>query len=250
MSRLLRVELFRLFSRRLIRALMALGLLLLVVVGIWVYVASDRTRFGGFHLSDLPDIFGATSIIFAATAWLVGASFMGAEWHSRTVELQLTWEPRRSRVMAAKAAAAAISVAVLAVVYQGLLFLALYPAARFRGTATVPGDFASDVFRMGGKVVFLAVFGALMGFALATIGRNTAAALGVGFAYLAVFESLLRVLFDVEVWLLGDNMGLWMVGVDPFHPGRTATDAGVLLAAYALGLTALATAIFRRRDVT
>src|SRR5205085_2354119 len=51
------------------------------------------------------------------------------------------------------------------------------------GWATVAGVVA--------RGTVLAMLGAAMGFALAAIGRNTAVALGVGFAYVVVLENIL-----------------------------------------------------------
>ena len=40
-----------------------------------------------------------------AAAWLLAASFVGAEWHAGTMGTLLTWEPRRLYVLGAKVAA-------------------------------------------------------------------------------------------------------------------------------------------------
>ena len=184
-------------------------------------------------------------------AWLVGASFVGAEWHHRTVTTMLTWEPRRVRVMAAKAVAAAGVGFVWIFVLQALIAAAFFPAAQFEGsTAGVDaawwGDLSLTMLRTSG----IATVAAVMGMSLATIGRNTAAALGVGFVHLVIIEGLIRAFRPSWMdWLVGENLGLAIFGNDGPILGHSETAAWLLLAGYTVGLLAIATMIFRRRDV-
>jgi ABC-type transport system involved in multi-copper enzyme maturation permease subunit len=251
MMRLIGVEITRASSRRLVRFMMLGAILVLIVVGIWVYVASDPDRFAGaFSMVDLPGVFEGTSLVMGMVGWLLGASFIGAEWANRTVEAQLTWEPRRLRLLAAKIIATLVVVSSVVVVLQFLLALALLPTAAIKGSTDVPPGWLGDVLEVGARVVFIGAFTAVVGFSVATVGRNSAAAMGFGFVYLAIFESVLRAFFDIGDWLVGDNIGLFLVGSDEVPGDRTATDAGVLLCVYAGLLFAGASAIFQRRDVT
>jgi len=91
-----------------------------------------------------------------------------------------------------------------------------------------------------------------MGFAIATLGRNTAAALGVGFAYIIVLENILgSSLRQWRRWLLLGNAIVFVSGrsngVDV--PGRSVAGAGLLLAAVALALLVGAAGAFRTRDI-
>ena len=97
----------------------------------------------------------------------------------------------------------------------------------------------------------LAALAAVLGFSLATIGRNTAAALGVGFAYLAVVESLVRGFKPLWAdWLVGDNVALFIVGpADVTHLTHSQAAAGLLLLGYGAIVAVLALAVFRRREV-
>ena len=94
--------------------------------------------------------------------------------------------------------------------------------------------------------------GAAIGFAIASVARNTAAALGVGFGYTIVVENLVRGLRPHWTrWLLGDNAVVFITRTSdgmPFH--RSAVWAGVLLAVYAGALVVAALFVFRARDVT
>jgi hypothetical protein len=92
-----------------------------------------------------------------------------------------------------------------------------------------------------------------MGLALAMVARNTAAALGVGFGYLIVFEQVLAALRPGwRPWLLITNIGVVVSG-DPTVldvANRTVVEAALILTAYAGILLLTAGLLFRVRDVT
>ncbi len=106
----------------------------------------------------------------------------------------LTWEPRRVRIFLVRAAVVVGSVFALAVALQRVLALALAAAAALRGTTVDTGSpwFAGRRRDRAADRRLASAFGASLGVTLAMIGRNTAAALGVAFGYLAIVESLLR----------------------------------------------------------
>lgn len=257
MTALLVLELQRMMSRRLVRLFGGLAALGIVVAGVWVFVwATGRPDPAGadgpFRLVSLPDILQGTSVPIVLLAWLLGASFIGAEWHHHTVTTTLTWEPRRSRVIAAKVAAAVLVTFAGALVLQALLAAALLPSALFQGTTEGAGaDWLGDLAGVGFRAAALAAISAVLGFGAASIGRNTAAALGVGFAYLAIVENLLGSLKPAwRPWLLIGNSVVFVSGREQFEiPGRSVVEAGVLLALYAAAVFLVAAAMFRRRDV-
>jgi hypothetical protein len=212
------------------------------------FMASDPR----FDYGEMTEILRGLGIPFLMLGWIVGASFIGAEWHNRMLTTTLTWEPRRVRVLAAKILALAFCVAVWLLVLQAVLAAALYPAAAVNGiTETVDAAFWRELGSVALRVDALAVLAALLGFALATIGRNTAAALGVGFAYLTVVEGLVRG-FKPEWsdWLLGDNIALFLVGSENSPLGHDQATATWFLLAYCAALLVLAAAIFRRREMS
>src|SRR3712207_2698881 len=63
---------------------------------------------------------GATGFAAAAAVltFLVGATWIGAEWSTRSIVALLFWEPRRYRVMGSKLAVLVVAAAVLGVVAQ------------------------------------------------------------------------------------------------------------------------------------
>ena len=206
-----------------------------------------------FHYEHLPEILVGTSGFAIILGWLLGASAVGAEWHAGTMATLLTWEPRRVRVLAAKLLAAGALVFALAVVLQALLGVALLPAGLLRGTTEgIDRGWWRSASGVGLRVAAVSVVGATMGLSIATIGRNTAAALGIAFGYLAIVENAIRGLRPKwSPWLLGDNIIVVITNQTQNTPlaGRSALEAATLVACYTLALLAAALFAFRRRDI-
>ena len=210
-----------------------------------------------FELFGLPGILMGASPLLILGGLLVGASLVGAEWHAGTMTTLLTWEPRRIRVLIAKALVAAIVVVVLAILLQVVLSFVLWLVAATRGsTVETGGDWqrrvAGAILRVGGA----ASVASLIGLSIAMLGRNTAAALGLGFAYLGVLEGLIRGLRPAwQPWLLGDNVAVFvsghatLLGLPPHDVTRTLEAAAAVAFGYAAVLLVLAGVGFRVRDV-
>jgi hypothetical protein len=206
----------------------------------------------GFEYERVRDVFLGTTVPLVMLAWVIAASFVGADWHTGTMATTLTWEPRRLRLHAMKALAVLAILFLGFVLVQSVLGLSLLPAAAFRGT-TEGADAAwlrdtSGVVLRGG---FLAVVAGALGFSLASVARNTAAGVGIGFGYVVIAENLLAGLLPRLVpWLLVPNAIVFMGGPDDIVPGRSSAEAAALLAAYAAVALVASTAVFRARDVT
>jgi len=148
-----------------------------------------------------------------------------------------------------------LSVFGLTVVLQALLSLAIAGGASLRGSTVETGGtwlrgVVVVILRIGGA----SALGAALGLTLAMIGRNTSAALGASFAYLAIVESLLRALIPrIGTAMLSTNVVVFVDGRTG-SPGIgqiiTVAHATVTMAIYAGVLMAVALAIFRARDVT
>ena len=159
-------------------------------------------------------MFLGTSVMIVILGWVIGASAVGAEWHYRSMTTLLTWEPRRIRVLVAKLLAAILMAFVISMFLQLWLLASLTPAAALRGTTEgVDAAWFFDTVELMARIGLVAAVGAAMGAALAFIGRNTAAALGAGFAYLAIVEGLIRGLKPAwQKWLIGDNAAIVIGG--------------------------------------
>jgi ABC-type transport system involved in multi-copper enzyme maturation permease subunit len=207
-----------------------------------------------FHYENLPGILEGMSWFAVLLGWLLGASLVGAEWHAGTMATLLTWEPRRVRVLLAKLVAAGTLAFTLAVVLQLLLGVTLLPAGLLRGTTEgIDAGWMRSVSGVGLRVAAVAVVGGLIGFSIAAISRNTAAALGIAFGYFAVVENAIRGLRPHWTpWLLGDNIAVVITNQPQNFPlvDRSTLGAATLVACYALTLVVVAVATFRRRDIT
>ncbi|MGH2673462.1 MAG: hypothetical protein ACRDHC_10835 [Actinomycetota bacterium] len=248
MNTLLVSEFRRFRSRRLFQVVAALCVVGILVAGAIVFATQS------YDLVTLPDVFLGTSFVFVILGWLFGASFVGAEWHAGTVTTLLTWEPRRTRVIVAKITAAVVSVFVLTLVLQLVLGGVLAVDAATQGsTAGADGAWAAEAAGVGLRVALVSCIFAGVGFGIASIGRNTAAALGVGFGYIVIVENLVRGLRpEWAPWLLADNAGLFLIGDPADFPllHRSVVGAGIYLSAVATLLLVAAAAQFRVRDVT
>jgi hypothetical protein len=205
-----------------------------------------------FRYEDLTPVLRGLGVPLMMLGWLIGASSMGAEWHNRTITSLLTWEPRRVRALVAKMVAAAVIVSVWVALLQVAFLLAVYPAAALRGTLEgVDASWWADVGELLVRTGLLAALAAVLGLSIATVGRNTAAALGVGFVYLAVVESLIRAFKPQwDDWLIGGNIEAFLAGTGEVSPlGHSWIAAGLLLLAYAAVIFCGALVFFRRAEV-
>ena len=216
---------------------------------------ADSVEFDSrFHYVDLGDALLGTSVLLSMLGMLFGATFIGAEWSSGNMGTLLTWEPRRVRVLVSKAVAAFGVTFLLTLALQVVLALTLLPAGMLNG---VMEGTNSEWFRSTAGIALrsslVASIVAVLGASIASIGRNTAAALGVVFAYFAIVESLLRTWKPHWAsWFLGDNFGVLLVGDGAEIPevGHTPFEAGLLIGGYALIVLLAALLFFQRRDVT
>jgi ABC-type transport system involved in multi-copper enzyme maturation permease subunit len=207
-----------------------------------------------FHYESLPGILEGMSWFAILLGWLLGASLVGAEWHAGTMATLLTWEPRRVRILLAKLVAAGALAFTLAMALQLLLGAALLPAGLWRGTTDgIDADWMRSVSGVSLRVAAVAVVGALIGFSIAAISRNTAAALGIAFGYFAIVENAIRGLRPRWTpWLLGDNLAVVITNQPQNFPlvDHSALGAATLVGCYTLALLVAAVATFRRRDIT
>jgi len=205
----------------------------------------------GFEYRHLDWMLMGFSLPLMIIGWLFGASFIGAEWHNRTMTTLLTWEPRRVRALAAKAIAAVVIVFTWVVGFQVVAAASFYPAAAFEGSmAGVDREWWWEITQGMLRAGALGSVTATFGLALATIGRNTAAALGVGFGYFAVVENIIRMFKPSwNEWLVGPNIALVLNGSQDMPLGHSMTTGGLLLVGYLGVAIVAAAAVFRRRDI-
>ena len=217
----------------------------------------------------LPDGARAVAVAVAILAFLVGASFIGAEWHAGTMQALLFWETRRGRVLLAKAVALVGVAIAFALALQVLVYGLTYLTAATRGSTegVTAGLNMSVLLLMLRGMVVIAVT-ALLGFGVAGLARITAASLGVAFVYFVILENLMRALrpgwqrflfsenvsailfkkFDVAP-ASARSLGEAFSGENVFY-SLTAVRGVVTLAVYLAILLGAFYLTFSRRDVT
>jgi len=259
MITLVGVEIRRCLARRLVRWLVLIGVVGCATTGYFAHRAARHDELTDpFRLVELwvpggDSILGFAGIFLIIGAVVGGASMIGAEWRAGTFSTLLTWEPRRVRVAVAKLVACAVVAFAISVVLLVLWCIAFLPAGL--GPGTTEGIDAAWFRSLVGAVLRL---GALIGLAasfmaaIALIGRNTAAALGVAFGYLFVFEQIIH---SWKPWasrfLLGPNGAIFTTGADLETETftRSTATAGLTLLGYVLALSTAGVMLFRRRDL-
>jgi hypothetical protein len=207
-----------------------------------------------FHRTRLEGVLHGVSGTLAIIGWALGASLVGAEFASRSMTTLLTWETRRGRVFLAKSVAAVATTSLFSLAVLVLVALSMWPALALHGAPLHPDD--PTVTSLAGDIargVALTALASGIGFAIATIGRNTAIALGVGFGYIVILENILGSSLERwRQWLVLGNVIVLVSGNDEGGgdiPGRTVVEAAVFLTVVAVAVLAVAAGTFRARDL-
>ncbi|MFI7071963.1 ABC transporter permease subunit [Micromonospora sediminicola] len=208
----------------------------------------------------------------ALFGFLVGASYIGADLNSGGVVNLLLWRPRRPTVLAAK----------LGTLLGGLLALSVLASVAYLGsfwligqasglTGRTGGDFWVTLGAIWARGLVLVLATAALGFAIATLGRHTSAALGTVAAYVVVWELGARLVFQIlevgrpDRFMLSSYLAAWLNGEVRFWDGNacstgisgfcdgsytlTWVSGMVVLLGLTAALVAAAFTVFRRRDL-
>jgi hypothetical protein len=211
----------------------------------------------------------AVAIATAGLAFLLGATYVGAEWSTRSMVALLFWEPRRLKVMVTKLLVLAGAAVVLAVAAQtAWLLVARYVLAATRGTTAVPDGTWGELVAGAGRGVLLVVLFGLLGFGIANLLRNTAAAFGAAFVWFVIAENVLRGLLPAsQPYLLTQSaVALLSEGGSSVYVSEATVDetgafsssreivlsnlhGGLVLATVVAVVVALGVLLFARRDL-
>jgi ABC-2 type transport system permease protein len=265
---LLLTEMRRALHRRVVRVLIVLALVACAVAGVIAFTTSSGRSLAELHadgathpavMRDWWIAAGGEGALTIASFFLLlggligGATVAGAEWRAGTVTTLLTWEPRRVRVHLSRTLACAILAFLISLVLQVVFLASLLPAALANGsTANVDAPWWVSLASAMVRTSTITAFGAMLGVALSTLGRNTAFALVVVFGWIAVLESVIRQLKPGIAWVLwGENLTLVLTWAQldnvSFRRGPLVALATVTL--YVAVIVAVATFAFRRRDI-
>lgn len=206
-----------------------------------------------FAPTDVVDVTTNASALMILLGFVVGASFIGPDWQAGVVPTTLTWESRRTRVFVTKLAAVVGSVFVVALVWHALFGGALTGLSALEGTfGEADGEWLRTITGLAVRVSAVSAGAALFGYAAGQIGRSTAGALGLGLGYVFAVENVVGSNFEpVRPWMMFWDTTVFVKGqfeAGGDVPGRSTLEAGVVLLAYAIGITLVAAWAFRSRD--
>jgi hypothetical protein len=197
-------------------------------------------------------ILTVAALFLALGAAICGASVAGAEWKAGTITTVLTWEPSRLRLHAARTMSAAILAFLIGTALQVVFLAALLPAVWAHGnSAGTDGEWWSSLLFAMVRISFVTALVAVLALSIATIGRNTVAALVAISAWALIAEGLIRGYKPgLARWLISENVGTvvpWSTISDRFHRGPGTALATLVL--YLVIAAAVATLTFTRRDI-
>jgi hypothetical protein len=174
-----------------------------------VFVFEDSIRDLVYFLAAFLALFG----------FLVGASYIGAELTSGGMTNLLLWRPRRDVVLLAKLGTLLGVVAVTTVVSTVLYVGGFWALAQRNGfTGQLTPRFWGDLTLLSARGLGLTLIVTALAFGAATLGRHTAAALGLIAAYAVVWEIGGRIVMDIirfpryEALMVSEYIGAWMTG--------------------------------------
>ncbi|WP_182526554.1 hypothetical protein [Nocardioides dongkuii] len=136
---------------------------------------------------------------------LLGTTFVGHDWSSGSMSNQLLFEPRRSRVWAAKALVVTGVAFLVTAVVSTAYWLVLGVVARSRDLPPGPGVLR-DSIEYGLRGALVAAAAALAGYALTMLFRSTVATIGVLFAFTIVGGMVIAVVGLEGRWQPGSNL--------------------------------------------
>ncbi|WP_144120421.1 ABC transporter permease subunit [Catellatospora sichuanensis] len=198
-------------------------------------------------------------------AFVIAASFIGAEMSSGGITNLLLWRPQRSSLLGAKLAALTGCVVLFSTLFTVLYVGAFYLIAYTSGwTGDTGAAFWGELLALSWRGIALSTAAAACAFALATLARHTAAALGIAVGYFLVWEAGARIVFEIggmlpyDPYFLSSYLSAFVGGDLKYWSGLdgsgdlviTRLSGGMVVAGLTAALLAAAFANFRRRDLT
>ncbi len=272
MIRLIRAETKRLASRRIAQLfplLLSVAIVGVVVIASFVISADDdsdvdfvRDLAGGVEGTGL---LGPVAGLITLMAFVIGASFVGADLKSGMLEHLLTWEPRRMRLLGARALALFIVVFFAAMLVSVVTIGALFGLATAVGTTDgTTGELWVNALKAIVRAGVAAGIFSAIGLGITMVLNNSVASI-VGFViYWFIVEPILFGAFlpKIAAYLPNTNAGAFSSGnpveraegnvfdgTADFVEVHSWQTAGVILAAWSLVAMLGGGLVFSRRDI-
>lgn len=282
MVALVLAETNRLLSRRMTRFFpLVLAAFMILGIVIAILIVSNEDTGGVNFVDDIvaidedfggasetgTDVLGPMGFLIPIMAFVVGASYFGADEKVGMIEHLLTWEPRRWRLLLARAIGGAFSLFAISTLLSAFLVVLLFILSAATGGDTSGfGDVAGEVI---GAIVRSGISGGLfflIGLGMTVLINNSIASI-VGF---------LIWVFVIELALVGGLLPRWtqwlpVSNSTAFVPGRQftffpgpfedsngtfepivlygATEAGIRILVWGVVFIALGAVAFTRRDI-
>lgn len=206
--------------------------------------------------------------IGGALALILGALVAGSEYGWGTLKTALTQRPGRLGTLFGKLLVFAVTILVIVLMGFAAGALSSFVIARLEGASVEWPSLSTFAEGLGAASLIFAVWG-MLGFALATLFRGTALAIGLGLAWILAVEGLIaglagpnsnnetleairKAMPGENAFALSNSFGspLPEEMASPFQPLVEPEQAVWVLAIYAIGFIILSVLLFWRRDMT
>lgn len=183
-------------------------------------VRVESYLYGVFNFSrSIEGLVGFLTAYLAFFGFLVASSFIGAEMRSGGITNLLLWRPQRSTVLGTKLGVVLGGIAALSTVFTAIYVGTFWSIAQFSGWVGVLKDgFWGDLVLLCLRGITVALVASAIGFAIAAIGKHTAAALGMLVGYVVLWEGGARLILELigfagtAPWFGSTYIAAWMVG--------------------------------------
>jgi ABC-type transport system involved in multi-copper enzyme maturation permease subunit len=211
---------------------------------------------------------GGIFSIGGALALILGALVTGSEYGWGTLKTALTQRPGRLGTLFGKLLVFAVVILVIVLVGFAAAALSSFIIARLEEASVEWPSLSTFAEGFGAASLIFVVWG-MLGFALATLFRGTALAIGLGLAWVLAVENLIaglagpnsdnKTLETIRKAMPGENTfalsnyfgsPLPEEFANPFQPLVEPERAVWVLAAYAVGFILISALLFWRRDAT
>jgi hypothetical protein len=188
-------------------------------------------------------------------AFVIGASFVGAEFGAGSLSTQLIFEPRRVRVVVVKAIAVGIGLALMTIALLLYIGILQWAASELRGVVNgLDGSWfaarAGDIGRVSAAVGLAGI----AAYAVTVVARRTVAAVAI--LLIVGWASAIIGSFKAWRWAARYNPATALIELVADETRRAGNDvlltvrsAAVWSCLWAIVLSAIAAVIFSRREV-